>query len=698
MYELTVGLEMGPLLILFVLAWIAGAKASGLAYSGTYEQLRRKAGRQMLWSAILSVFALTVWSSIGMMVRSYAPIFWQDRLFLHAPLIAIPVVSIWISAFPKLWRLRKQTFGKSGAVTEPGMLAEAARAGLILPYQTTALGAMTAFYYCFAAPVPFNWLEAAVPVLLMLFVSVLLGMNQQHRCLTILRLQQAPARRHFALRAMRDASILCLAAVPAYFLLHDASQSSRLPDRIDMMAGAADYGGGTALSRNHGNGHAEHASVQPSAKTVPVTALSGPRMEEPDRKITLTAEKKTVTLSSGKQIEAWTYNGQIPGPELRLKKGELTEVTLVNKDIEKGVTVHWHGLDVPNAEDGVAGATQDAVIPGESHTYRIRAEQVGTFWYHSHQDSKEAVQKGLFGALVVEDGAQPAPGKDITVMSHLWKGTFAIGASDGIERMSIAPGTQVRLRLINTDDWVRQTYTLTGASFQVAAIDGAELHEPGTIENQKLVLTTGGRYDITFAMPDRPVYLGVGEGSKLGILMSPDGKGDIPAAPEGAVFDPLHYGTPAATPFGSDSKFDRSFTMILDNKLGFFDGRFDSLYTINGAVFPNTPVFMVREGELIKTTIVNRGMVDHPMHLHGHHMLVLSRNGEPSTGSPWWSDTLDLVPGDTYEVAFLANNPGIWMDHCHNLVHAAAGMTMHLMYEGVTTPFAVGRETNNHPE
>lgn len=181
--------------------------------------------------------------------------------------------------------------------------------------------------------------------------------------------------------------------------------------------------------------------------------------------------------------------------------------------------------------------------------------------------------------------------------------------------------------------------------------------------------------------------------------MSPDGTGDIPPVPADLPrFAPEHYGTPAPTPFRPDSTFDREFTMILDNKLGFFNGAFGGYDTINGKVFPNTPMFVVREGELIKTTIVNRSSVDHPMHLHGHHMLVLSRNGEAVTGSPWWSDTLDVAPGETYEVAFRADNPGLWMDHCHNLVHAAAGMTMHLMYEGVTTPFAVGSATHNHPE
>ncbi|MNR23920.1 Blue copper oxidase CueO precursor [compost metagenome] len=183
-----------------------------------------------------------------------------------------------------------------------------------------------------------------------------------------------------------------------------------------------------------------------------------------------------------------------------------------------------------------------------------------------------------------------------------------------------------------------------------------------------------------------------------GILLTPDGQGNIPELPQTVVFDPLTYGRPAATPFDANSPFDRDFTLILDNKLGFYNGKFDMLYTLNGKVFPETPMFMVKEGDLVKTTIVNRGVVEHPMHLHGHHVLVLSHNGKPSTGTPWWSDTLDVLPGDTYEVAFVADNPGLWMDHCHNLAHAVVGMSMHLMYEGITTPYSVGSSTQNRPE
>jgi FtsP/CotA-like multicopper oxidase with cupredoxin domain len=86
------------------------------------------------------------------------------------------------------------------------------------------------------------------------------------------------------------------------------------------------------------------------------------------------------------------------------------------------------------------------------------------------------------------------------------------------------------------------------------------------------------------------------------------------------------------------------------------------------------------------------------MHLHGHHALVLARNGERATGSPWWVDSLNVQDGESYDIAFVADNPGIWMDHCHNLPHATQGLVAHLMYEGVTEPFRVGGDSDNQPE
>jgi FtsP/CotA-like multicopper oxidase with cupredoxin domain len=109
-------------------------------------------------------------------------------------------------------------------------------------------------------------------------------------------------------------------------------------------------------------------------------------------------------------------------------------------------------------------------------------------------------------------------------------------------------------------------------------------------------------------------------------------------------------------------------------------------------------MYVVREGEVATMRIENVSGQVHPMHLHGHRAVVLSRNGEPATGSPWWIDSLNVEDGETYDIAFVADNPGIWMDHCHNLEHAADGMVAHLMYEGWDTPFRLGGPRGNQPE
>jgi FtsP/CotA-like multicopper oxidase with cupredoxin domain len=164
------------------------------------------------------------------------------------------------------------------------------------------------------------------------------------------------------------------------------------------------------------------------------------------------------------------------------------------------------------------------------------------------------------------------------------------------------------------------------------------------------------------------------------------------------VFDPLTYGAHGPTPFDASSSFDRRFELTISRKPGFFNGDPGLQWAINGGIYPDVPMFVVEEGDLVEFTITNDTKAIHPMHLHGHHALVLSRDGVPSSGSPWWVDTVDLQPGERYVVAFRADNPGVWMDHCHNLRHAADGLTMHVAYAGVTTPFRVGDATDNDPE
>ncbi len=460
---------------------------------------------------------------------------------------------------------------------------------------------------------------------------------------------------------------------------------SRLPDTYNVMDhGTVDFGGGTEVS------HAHHAG------SVSVASLRGPRDGEPDASFTLTARHATIELGSGRSIDALTFDGRSPGPELRARQGDLVEVTLENEDIEHGVTIHWHGVDVPNAEDGVAGVTQDAVLPGERHIYRFRAEQVGTFWYHSHQVSSKEVRRGLFGALVIEPAAERDAEVDLALVAHTFDGIPTLNASDRLEPRAVAPGARVRLRLVNSDNTPRR-FSVEGTPFRVVALDGTDLVGPTAIEDTTVEIAGGGRADVAFTMPRAPVWVTLTD-TDVGLALNANGRVAPTTERPEPEFDPATYGKQAATTFAASSRFDRRFELTIGRWPGFLDGRPGLQWTLNGGIFPHVPVFVVEEGDLVHVTITNDTKAAHPMHLHGHHLLVLSRDDVPISGSPWWVDTLDVEAGERYEVAFRADNPGIWMDHCHNLRHAADGLTMHVAYAGVSTPFEVGGAAHNEPE
>ncbi|HEX6701534.1 MAG TPA: multicopper oxidase family protein [Gaiellaceae bacterium] len=461
-----------------------------------------------------------------------------------------------------------------------------------------------------------------------------------------------------------------------------AWHASMLPGTYNAMDfGRIEFGGGPPV---------------PHSGSLSVAKLLGPR-EAPDARFRLVARQADVRLASGHVVHALTFDGRSPGPELRVHQGDLVEVVLENDDVDGGVTIHWHGVDVPNAEDGVAGVTQDAVRPGERYTYRFRATRAGTYWYHSHQISDSEVRRGLFGAFVVLPREPLPPGTlDLIVVAHDFGGTLTLGSSDRVERRAVGPGTPVRLRLVNSLGRPL-TFRVGPTPYRVLAIDGVDLNAPSPLRGTKLVLAGGGRYDIGFTMPAQPAALELA-GSDASLALSPDGHADPPPLEAETEFDPARYGRPAPTPFGPTARFDRTFTMPIGKKLGFMDGHVGFHWSLNGRVYPHVPMFVVERGDLVKVEIANKTSSVHPMHLHGHHALVLSRDGKPTTGSPWWVDTLDVDPGQRVEIAFRADNPGIWMDHCHNLRHAAAGLTMHVAYAGVSTPFALGGRSRNRPE
>lgn len=461
---------------------------------------------------------------------------------------------------------------------------------------------------------------------------------------------------------------------------------SRLPDAYSVTSmGTPDWGLGL---RHQVHQHA------------PAAALAGRPAEEsrpPDVVVDLTATQGRTALPGGRRLDGFGFSGRTPGPPIVAEQGDLVEVRLSNDNVADGTTLHWHGLDVPNAQDGVAGVTQDAVMPGKRHVYRFVAEQAGTFWYHSHQVSHPQVLGGLIGVLVVVPATALPQDVDATALVHTYGGRRTINGVEGATRVVAAAGESVRVRVINTDPGPMPVWVAGGAPYRVVAVDGTDVVAPTIVRDRSVTVTAGGRVDVEVGVPQDGDEVRV-QVPSASVLVGPGEAGPAPTstAPSQEL-DLLGYGSPA--PLGLDpGEADRHFRYAIGRRPGFLDGRPGMWWTINGRTYPDVPMFMVRDGDVVTVEISNGSGEVHPMHLHGHHVVVLSRNGVRATGSPWWVDSLNVEDGETYVVAFVADNPGVWMDHCHNLKHPREGLMAHLMYEGVTTPFLIGGTAGNHPE
>ncbi|TQJ67543.1 FtsP/CotA-like multicopper oxidase with cupredoxin domain [Arthrobacter sp. SLBN-100] len=446
----------------------------------------------------------------------------------------------------------------------------------------------------------------------------------------------------------------------------------------------------TNAAHVHGSGAAGPADA------VSVTDLAADLLRPPDVRIELVARQETVDIPGGRPFAGYTVNGTSPGPTVRARQDDLVEAVFVNESVAAGATLHWHGIDVPNAADGVAGVTQDAVPPGGRHLYRFVAHDAGTYWYHSHQVSHEQVEGGLFGAVVIEpaEAAGNDAAIDAVALLHVYGGQHTLNGRVQDEHVGARPGSTVRVRVINTDQGTAAVWS--AAPFRVVATDGHEVNAPSPVEGRSLLIPAGGRADVTLQAPaNGSARLQVGGARSVTIG---DRAARAPGARQpGETVDLLAYGAPAPPAFDA-GRPDRSFDYVIGRRFGLIDGRPGNFWTINGQLFPDVPMFHVREGDVVLMQIKNDTSEVHPMHLHGHHAVVLSRGGIPASGSPWWVDSLDLHPGESYEVAFLADNPGIWSDHCHTLAHAVDGLVAHLMYEGVTTPFTINGAQGNQPE
>ncbi len=454
------------------------------------------------------------------------------------------------------------------------------------------------------------------------------------------------------------------------------------------------------------------AAAMPGLSALPALA------ESKTRTYTIQAQPAKIDLGGGEAFAAWTYNGQSPGPEIRVKEGETLCVILEN-GLPQPTSIHWHGLPVPNAMDGVPGLTQTAVPPGGRFVYEFTARPAGTYFYHSHQGLQ--LDRGLAGALVVEE-ARPIGGwdREYTLMLEDWVAAAGNGPAARRRRspsgrgmmgrrgmmrggrggplleplydayavnglaypfarpLTVKKGDKVRLRLINASAASIYDLALAGHRLTVTHSDGRPV-APATFDVVRL--GGGERYDVEFIAENPGSWLlqawdsGLGEsGLSVPILY----EGVQRAAPTPPRF---HRGLSlctypelrAAQAVPITSEPDLWYRQLLSG------GMHSPYWGINGRLHPNSETLPLGLGQRVRLGYRNHSHMPHPMHLHGHFFRVVN----PDLPRELWifKDTVIVEPMRGLQVEFLADNPGRWLHHCHNLYHMEAGMANELAYE-----------------
>jgi FtsP/CotA-like multicopper oxidase with cupredoxin domain len=423
-------------------------------------------------------------------------------------------------------------------------------------------------------------------------------------------------------------------------------------------------------------------------------------------------------LNGGKHPESgvWAYNGAVPGPTLRVRQGEPVRIVVENR-LDQDTTVHWHGIRLRNAMDGVPGLTQPPIRPGESFTYEFTPPDAGTFWYHPHANSLEQLGRGLAGVLIVEEPTPVAVDRDLVWMLTDWRlteeGQLATSFGNGMEAamsghignvvtlngsvpgdQPVKAGERLRLRLVNCALARMMALSIEGHRPMIVAIDGQPC-DPYEPRGGRLLLGPAMRIDVVLDMQGEPArrypvvddfYDGV---SYTLTQLAYDTGAPVRAHPLDAP--PSLLRNPVPEP--DIATAERHEIILQGGMMG--GGMMMGMGGMNGMATPGMdggaawaingmsmtgdgqadmpPLLTFKRGSSVMLNIRNTTAWWHPMHLHGHSFHILNRNGR-RVPHRQLGDTVLLAPKDVVECAFVADNPGDWMLHCHVMNHQVTGL------------------------
>ena len=424
--------------------------------------------------------------------------------------------------------------------------------------------------------------------------------------------------------------------------------------------------------------------------------------------ISATKTKQSLVGKDGPLSDLWLYNEETPGLELRVKRGKQVLVRLFN-ELDEPTTIHWHGIRIDNKMDGVPGLTQKAVMPGESFDYYFTVPDAGTYYYHSHNKTWSQVARGLYGALIVEEETEVfdkthdltliiddwrvgQDGKlyiaslgDLTDWSHGGRlGNLLTVNSKNEPTFKLNAGEDYRLRLINVANSRILEIVPNRFDAKILAYDGQSVGKPFALNYSPLLMGPAQRVDL-LVTPKAGANFSIEELSsgRSYAFANFEIVGEKSTTPSTKQLPHNNIPEPDITnakifPLKMSGGAMRRVGEIYYNgkKLEGDDFReTGQVWAFNGvANLPKKPFFTVKQGETVIIETLNDTNFVHAMHVHGHHFRVIERsNSDIDEGKPW-RDTFLIGAEQTTKIAFVADNKGKWLYHCHMLEHAAAGM------------------------
>lgn len=400
----------------------------------------------------------------------------------------------------------------------------------------------------------------------------------------------------------------------------------------------------------------------------------------------------------------WLYNDQLGGPLLKARQGDLLQVRFRNK-LPVPSTIHWHGIRNVNAMDGVAGLTQDPVPPGEEFIYTVPLEDAGTYWYHAHTIAWEQVARGLYGPLIVQGRDDIEVDQELVLIMddwrldenaqideesfgnmHDWSHSGRLGSLFTINgrlqpQFSISRGSRLRLRLINSANARVLRLKLEGAEGTVIALDGYPC-EPFSLEERGLELATAQRMDVLVDAGTNMFKL-----REVSTNQTLTAASFVPDATSRFFFPRPALRLPKVSKPSLNLQQARGIPIHMQGgamgnlRKVSYQGRiiplqqaarqYQKVWAFNGEMMQSkSRIADLKLGELVALELWNDTAWPHAMHLHGHHFWI-ERKGIILSQK---RDTYLMDVGEKARLFFVADNPGLWLFHCHMLEHHASGM------------------------